>query len=240
MRSRIMCFPHPSFIEKQIQNVQRLLRFGFLKCSVWTRNISCVFSKSRFQISSASSGRYLKSCISQIIKNSSINQRIKSGYTSNFSQRNWRYLRRFETYLVCPMRCTRPTACNSWAGFKAGSTNNTCVASMMFRPLEPVCRGRRSTPTRESCLNVCRFDWGEENSHYNWNFNQGHLLLWGGGDRGEYFVWPDTHLCFADTHFDIWLYLTGHNLTCLVVQRQPLAEKQSSQGTVSWRAESSN
>ena len=68
-----------------------------------------------------------------------------------------------KTYLVCPIRWTRPTACSSWAGFNAGSTNNTWVASMMFRPLEPVCKGRRRTPTKESCLNVCRFDWKEEN-----------------------------------------------------------------------------
>ena len=62
------------------------------------------------------------------------------------------------TYLVCPILCTRPTACSSWAGFIAGSTNNTCVASMILRPLDPVCKGRRRTPTEESCLNVCRFD----------------------------------------------------------------------------------
>ena len=62
-------------------------------------------------------------------------------------------------YLVWPIRCTRPTACSSWAGFKAGSTNSTCVASMMFSPLEPVWSGKRSTPTIASCLNVCRFVW---------------------------------------------------------------------------------
>ena len=127
-----------------------------------------------------------------------------------------RYLRRLETYLVCPMRCTRPTACNSWAGFKAGSTNNTCVASMMFRPLEPVCRGRRSTPTRESCLNVCRFDCGEKNYHITIKPSIQGISNWGGweGEDREstsVFVWPDTHFCSKDTRrrFDICLCLTG-------------------------------
>ncbi|KAF3845594.1 hypothetical protein F7725_008757 [Dissostichus mawsoni] len=42
------------------------------------------------------------------------------------------------THLVCPMRCTLPMACSSWAGLRIGSTSRTWVASMMFRPLEPV------------------------------------------------------------------------------------------------------
>ncbi|KAF3845603.1 hypothetical protein F7725_008766 [Dissostichus mawsoni] len=58
------------------------------------------------------------------------------------------------THLVCPMRCTLPMACSSWAGLRIGSTSRTWVASMMFRPLEPVCRGSSSRMLICSSLGV--------------------------------------------------------------------------------------
>ena len=48
-------------------------------------------------------------------------------------------------YLVCPILCILPTACNSLAGFRVGSTRMTCVASMIFNPLAPSFSGNSST-----------------------------------------------------------------------------------------------
>lgn len=62
-------------------------------------------------------------------------------------------------YRVCPILWTRPTACCSAAGFSAGSHSMTCVASVMLSPLEPVCRGRRRTPTLERVLKALRLLW---------------------------------------------------------------------------------
>lgn len=55
-------------------------------------------------------------------------------------------------HLVCPIRSTRPMACNSTAGSRIGSTRKTCVASTRLRPFEPDDSGsrRQLTPRRLS------------------------------------------------------------------------------------------
>lgn len=63
------------------------------------------------------------------------------------------------SYLVWPIRCTLPMAWSSWAGLRIGSTSRTCVASMMFRPLEPVWRGSRRMLILSSYLKELRFSW---------------------------------------------------------------------------------
>lgn len=62
-------------------------------------------------------------------------------------------------YLVWPIRCTLPIAWSSWAGLRIGSTSSTCVASMIFSPLEPVWRGRRRMLIFSSYLKELRFSW---------------------------------------------------------------------------------
>lgn len=50
-------------------------------------------------------------------------------------------------------------AWSSWAGLRMGSTSSTWVASMMFRPLEPVWRGRSRMLIFSSYLKELRFSW---------------------------------------------------------------------------------
>ena len=49
--------------------------------------------------------------------------------------------------LVWPILWTLPIACNSWAGFKIGSTNSTWLASIKFNPFAPEVIGNNNTLT---------------------------------------------------------------------------------------------
>ena len=60
------------------------------------------------------------------------------------------------TYFVCPIRCTRPTACYSIAGFHQGSIKNTLFAHYKFKPTEPVFRVMIRTCTFSDFLNYVK------------------------------------------------------------------------------------
>lgn len=62
-----------------------------------------------------------------------------------------------QAHLVWPMRCTLPMACSSCAGLRIGSTSSTWVASMMFRPFDPVCNGNSKMLIFSSYLKELKF-----------------------------------------------------------------------------------